>query len=296
MWKIIIVEDEKPILQLINRLLSQHPSFEVIASFTSPQQALEQIPNLQCDVLLFDIEMPRINGLELAHKLVAAGIDVPVIFSTAYPQYALEAFQVQALDYVLKPMTPAIVSGIDERLSKYYGVKRKEVLPKLTIKLFGNPIVYLNDLNVVKWPTKISEELFYYFIIHTNVVCSKWRIIDDLWPNMDEKRATANLYNTIYRLRQLFSDLDVPITIDRLNDGYMFVMSDTIEVDWYSWKIHLEKYGDRLQEIEQTVITQLLLDYKGDLLETKGYLWAMPFQYQAQKQWDALSQLTDKQM
>lgn len=297
MWKIIIVEDELPILQLLQRLLSQAPEFEVVAAFSSSEKALNEIPHLHCDVLLFDIEMPRISGLDLAHKLVLAGIDVPVIFSTAYPQYALEAFKVQALDYVLKPMTPKIVSQMDERLQKYYGVKIKqmeEVQPIIDVSILGEPMVRVNNQIVVKWPTKVTEELFYYFLLHANTVCSKWRIIDSLWPNMDEKRGTSNLYNTIYRLRQLFSDLGVPIQIDRLNEGYMFVTGDIFNVDWQSWYGWMKENSAHLHDVDPLIINVKYQQYKGELLETKGYLWSLPLQYQTHEEWNRLEAFMER--
>ncbi|MFJ8244267.1 response regulator [Peribacillus asahii] len=291
MWKLVVVEDEPLILSLLERLLSKHPSIEIVATFTSSKEALEQIPRLQCDALLLDIEMPGMTGLELAQKLVIEGIDVPVIFSTAYPQYALEAFSVQALDYVLKPMTPSIVQKIDDRLKRYYGVKRRESIEhstQLKVQMFGNPIVHVNNDVVVKWPTKVTEELFYYFLLNKDEVCNKWKIIDAIWPNLEEKRAVANLYNTIYRLRQVFSAMNVPLTIERVNEGYKFFGIDVLEVDWYIWRDWMKKFTISPQEMEQHEAVYIYSLYKGDLLETKGYLWSMPVQYQTQDEWHKL--------
>ncbi|WEK54648.1 MAG: response regulator [Candidatus Cohnella colombiensis] len=249
MWKVVIVEDEKPILGLHARLLEAYGSFEIVGCFESPFEALKEIPLLEVDALVLDIEMPRMTGLQLAQNLVESGIDVPVIFSTAYQQYAVQAFRVQALDYFLKPMTPNTVKQLDERLQKYYGHKRLQT-PKtpLYVQLYGEAYVKKGD-HLVKWPTRITEELFYYFLLHENKLCLKWRIIDDLWANIDDKRALSNLYNTIYRMRKLFMELDVPIVIDRINEGYIMSTNNSIT-------------------LEQKENTDALL------LESKGYLWS----------------------
>ncbi|RJX40269.1 response regulator [Paenibacillus pinisoli] len=249
MWKVIIVEDEKPILGLHARLLESYGPFQVVGLFESPFDALPEIPKLEVDALLLDIEMPRMTGLQLAQTLVESGIDVPVIFTTAHQQYAVQAFRVQALDYILKPMTPNIVKQLDERLQKYYGQKQK-LAPKkeLLVQLYGEAHVKKGE-NPIKWPTRITEELFYYFLLHENKLCLKWRIIDDLWPHVEEKRALPNLYNTIYRMRQLFMELGVPIAIDRINDGYMMSTNSSIVFE-------PKEKSDAL------------------LLESKGYLWA----------------------
>ncbi|GGG78358.1 response regulator [Paenibacillus radicis (ex Gao et al. 2016)] len=249
MWKVILVEDEKPILGLHARLLETYGPFEIVGRFESPFEALQEIPRLTVDALLLDIEMPRMTGLQLAQSLVESGIDVPVIFTTAHQQYAVQAFRVQALDYLLKPMTPNTVKQLDERLQKYYGKKEKPALKKeLDVQLYGEASVKKSG-QLVKWPTRITEELFYYFLLHENKLCLKWRIIDDLWPNIEESRALPNLYNTIYRMRQLFMELDVPIAIERINDGYIMNANNSVI-------LQPKERSDAL------------------LLESKGYLWA----------------------
>ncbi|MEG0259621.1 MAG: response regulator [Lysinibacillus sp.] len=249
MWKVILVEDEQPILDLEKRLLEREGLFDVIAMYTAPKQALLELEGVNVDAIILDIEMPKMTGLELASQLVERGIDVPIIFSTAYSKYAIDAFRVQALDYILKPMTPNIVKQVDERLAKYYGrAGGKLETGKLEVQLYGDTHVRQNG-TAIKWPTKITEELFYYLLIRENTVVSKYRIIDDLWPNHDDKRATANLYNTIYRMRQLFTELGVPIQIDRVNNGYELKTGSAIQL-------------------------QPSKNPEDTLLETKGYLWS----------------------
>jgi two-component system LytT family response regulator len=249
MWKIIIVEDEKPILGLHARLLEAYGPFQIVGCFESPFEALQEIPKLDVDALVLDIEMPRMTGLQLAQSLVENGIDVPVIFSTAHHQYAVEAFRVQALDYILKPMTPNTVKKLDERLQKYYGHKQQhDTKNQLNVQLYGDASVKKGE-HLVKWPSRITEELFYYFLLHENKLCLKWRIIDDLWTNMEDKRAFSNLYNTIYRMRKVFMELNVPIVIERINDGYIMNTNNSIVRE-------PKEMPDAL------------------LLESKGYLWA----------------------
>ncbi|MGE7843452.1 response regulator [Lysinibacillus sp. NPDC093712] len=248
MWKIIMVEDEEPILNLHKRLLEKNGLFNVIATFTSPIEAAKELSNLHADAILLDIEMPKITGLELALKLVEEGIDVPIIFSTAYTKYAVDAFRVQALDYVLKPMTPNTVLQLDERLAKYYGRQKQYNGANLEVRLRGEAGTRSNG-RAIKWRTKVSEELFYYLLLNEGIVVSKYRILDDIWPNLDEKKALANLYNTIYRLRQLFTELNVPIQIERVNNGYEL-------------------------KTNNAVVLQMQDDTDSFVLESKGYLWA----------------------
>ena len=82
-------------------MLDETKNVEVIGSTTEPLQALKLIPNLSFDVLFLDIQMPELNGFELLQKLDRYP---PVIFTTAFDEFALKAFEVNSIDYLLKPV------------------------------------------------------------------------------------------------------------------------------------------------------------------------------------------------
>lgn len=98
--KAIIVDDEKLGREIVKEYLNDHPQVEVVAECRDAHEALEAIDRQQPDLLFLDIQMPEVNGFELLEMLN----DPPkVIFSTAYDQYAIKAFEVNAIDYLLKP-------------------------------------------------------------------------------------------------------------------------------------------------------------------------------------------------
>lgn len=96
----MLLDDELPGLAYLKMLCAQIPGIEVVKAFDNPQQLLAQLPNLEFDLLISDIEMPGIDGLTLAAKLQ----DKLVIFTTAYKDFAVEAFDIDAVDYVTKPV------------------------------------------------------------------------------------------------------------------------------------------------------------------------------------------------
>jgi two-component system LytT family response regulator len=99
----VIVDDEAKGIEFLRYTLEKHcPEVAVIKTFTAPLEALEEIPELRPDVLFVDVEMPRMNGFELVERLQNKGIKT--IFVTAYNEYALKAFRVAAVDYLLKPI------------------------------------------------------------------------------------------------------------------------------------------------------------------------------------------------
>jgi len=98
--KALIIDDEELGRKIIREYLLSHPEIQVMAECQDGFQALEAIGKHKPDLLFLDIQMPEINGFELLDMLD----DIPyVIFSTAYDQYALQAFEVNAVDYLLKP-------------------------------------------------------------------------------------------------------------------------------------------------------------------------------------------------
>jgi two-component system, LytTR family, response regulator len=109
----LIIDDERMARQELKRLLSAHPDIEIVGEAVTGEQALELIPRLAPDVIFLDVQMPGMNGFELLEHLD----DVPqVIFTTAYDEYALKAFEVSALDYLVKPVVPARLAAAVTKL------------------------------------------------------------------------------------------------------------------------------------------------------------------------------------
>ena len=98
-----LVDDEAPALKRLTRLLDATGRVEIIGSTVNPEAALEFLAQHEPDVLFLDIQMPGMNGFELLSRLSRQPV---VVFTTAYDQYALKAFEVNSIDYLLKPVEP----------------------------------------------------------------------------------------------------------------------------------------------------------------------------------------------
>ena len=97
----LIIDDERLARNELNRLLEKFPEIEVVGEASNGEEAIEKIEELNPDLVFLDIQMPGMTGFEVLEHLHV----VPnVIFVTAYDEYALKAFEVNALDYVLKPV------------------------------------------------------------------------------------------------------------------------------------------------------------------------------------------------
>ena len=101
--RVLIADDEPRARQFMEKLLGEHDEIEVAGSARGGVEALNLCHRLKPDVVFLDIHMPDLSGLEVARQLVRSGPPV-VVFVTAYDRYAVEAFEVAALDYVLKPL------------------------------------------------------------------------------------------------------------------------------------------------------------------------------------------------
>jgi two-component system LytT family response regulator len=123
----VIVDDEAKGIEFLQYTLEKHcHEVEVIKTFTAPLEALDEIPALKPDILFIDVEMPRMNGFELVERLQNKGIKT--IFVTAYNEYALKAFRVAAVDYLLKPidsdeLKEAVQKVIDSRENPESGIQ-----------------------------------------------------------------------------------------------------------------------------------------------------------------------------
>jgi two-component system, LytTR family, response regulator len=109
----LIIDDERLARAELRRLLARHSEIEIAGEARNGDEALKLAPELSLDLLFLDIQMPGMTGFDLLERLE----DVPhVIFTTAYDEYALKAFEVNALDYLLKPIAPERLAAALARL------------------------------------------------------------------------------------------------------------------------------------------------------------------------------------
>ena len=110
--KCVLAEDEALLRESLVQLLGQvWPELEIVASCEDGGSALEAIAEQRPEVVFLDIRMPGLSGLEVASNLLAAGIKTEVVFVTAYDQYAIDAFERGAVDYLLKPVSRERLAG-----------------------------------------------------------------------------------------------------------------------------------------------------------------------------------------
>ncbi|MBP1903741.1 two-component SAPR family response regulator [Paenibacillus turicensis] len=274
MFRVVIVEDEKPILELMKVVVGRNPYCEVVGAYSNPFQALEAIPLLKPDIAFLDVEMPKLSGLELAQEINDCCEQTRIVFTTAHKEYALEAFNVFAFDYILKPITPASVQRITDRIIKTIdrSVDLVDSHPrnKVTIRCFGSFEVRNSMGSLIRWPTRKTEELFAYLLCYPNQEAEKWQLIDALWSDMDEERAVHNLHNTVYRLKKILKEHELGLDVRKTGRGYQLeTFSNSYDL------LEFQGYPPTLSDSQEDIsrLENLCSMYQGHLFDRKDYLW-----------------------
>ena len=126
----MIVDDEPLAVRLLESFVAKTPDLELLGSFTDSVEAINAIKEQQPNLLFLDIQMPDLNGMELAHMLTA---DTKVIFTTAFKEYAFESYEVSALDFLLKPIRYNKFIAAVDKAKEWFGrsadVAQPEQLP-----------------------------------------------------------------------------------------------------------------------------------------------------------------------
>lgn len=142
----MLLDDELPGLTYLKMLCEQIPELEVVKAFNSPKLFLAELPQLEFDLCILDIEMPEMNGLQVANLLNGK----PVIFTTAYQEYAAEAFDIDAIDYVRKPIKK---ERLQQAVTKAFNQLSGKTVKKQFIQLNtdkGKALIYFDQLCYVK--------------------------------------------------------------------------------------------------------------------------------------------------
>jgi DNA-binding LytR/AlgR family response regulator len=140
--KCILLDDEMPGLTYLKMLCEQFSELEIVRAFNDPQRLLKESQDIDFELCILDIEMPQINGLQVADLLR----DKMVIFTTAYSEHAADAFDLNAIDYVRKPVRKERLHQAVKKAVEHFSEKRerKEFIQLNTDK--GKSIIYFHQL------------------------------------------------------------------------------------------------------------------------------------------------------
>ena len=274
----IIVDDERLSLDYFERLLDERPEVTLVATYTDPHQALAGIEELEPDVVFLDIEMPEITGIQLAEQIQTFSPRTKIVFVTAYREYAIQAFDLNASDYLLKPIQKdrlqktigRLMEGIAEPIAQTSQPTLGQIccFSSLRFQMADEERAHLE----VKWRTAKSKELFAFLLHHRQKPIRKDHILDVIWTGDDPRKSVSQLYSTIYQLRKLMEKLGVPVTINSHNNSYLLNLHGT-PVDAEVWEQRLLALEPLTKETQPQHLA-VLEAYNGDYLAEHAYIWA----------------------
>lgn len=226
--KVICVDDEQPVLDNFKRKVKDISEIESLHLFLSGQEALEWAAEHPVDTAFLDIEMADINGIELAKKLRQTDENIRIVFVTAYGQYALEAFGVDAIGYLLKPYSR---EDIRKELNKAI---RMRPLPKKRVEIQTIPnFSVLVDGNVLSFGRTKSEELLALLVDRGTAGLTVGEAIACLWPGRPSDENTQTLYRvTFHRLMEALRDAGVEHIISA-EGRTKYILRDQVDCDLY---------------------------------------------------------------
>ena len=196
MIRVMVVDDETLSREELIRLIGENPQFQVVTSASNGTEALEKMKKTEVDVIFLDIEMPGLTGLEVASRFAEWEKPPLVVFVTAYHEYAVQGFEANAIDYILKPYDPERLKKALTRVKEFLKNKipAKEKLISLEDYLIQKGVLkkLIGRRRKSKERIVIEPTQLYYFHAELAEVFAHLEN-EDLIVNMTLKDLLANL-------------------------------------------------------------------------------------------------------
>ena len=280
MIRAIIVDDEHLALQHLEKQLQKAENVQLVGKYTNTTSVLKDLKRLKFDVAFLDIEMPGLNGLDLADLITDWNPYAIVVFVTAFHDYAVQAFELDSTDYLLKPVMQERLEKTIQRIQFRLDVQSIEKESITTSHSNSVKITCFNEFNVyhygevVKWKTVKVKELFGFLLSHLNRHVQRDVIIESLWPDIEFERAKIQLHTTMSYLRKKLISWDNRNSVLFSHGSYVLTLFE-FDCDVYRFQELIETCpyvnDENIIQFEKVVE-----EYIGDYMETNGYEWAVP--------------------
>jgi two-component SAPR family response regulator len=278
MIRVMLVDDEEDALDLLAILLGQIEDVKVVGRYVNPIQAIEALVDSPVDAVFLDNQMPGMKGTDAARKIRQSMPRMPIIFTTAYAEYAVEAFEIQSTDYLMKPFTmdrlQNAVARIKQSLSESSLHARRNASSPYAIQCLGGFQIQLPDSGgkALSWKTRKEKELLAFLIHHEGRPANTASILEALWPENDLNKAKTYLYTCLSYIRKGLAENHIPIRIHKAHQGFVAEL-DGVTVDATEFEQLLS--GILLaKEIDDSLYNPIHQIYKGEYMEACDFRWA----------------------
>ncbi len=269
MIHVAIVDDEQPAVDLLKTLLSHRDEISVDLMTTNPLDVLHGDLSV-IDILFVDIEMPEMNGLELAQQVTDRYPALHVVFVTAYNEYAVDAFNLHALDYLMKPVQPKRLEETLALIEERAESDHMNTAELCSVKTFGVFSVHIGD-TLITFRTRKAEELLAYLLSAQGNFVSRSVLLDMLWPDFEGDKALMNFNTTLYYLKKSFSSLLHRKVVIQQRGSYK------VDIDCFSCDfIHLKEASRNTSVMEDADLDfslSIIAEYHERYLAASDYPW-----------------------
>ncbi|GIP56425.1 response regulator [Paenibacillus woosongensis] len=277
--RVILVDDERLALDYLERQLMKLDEVVILGKYTNPFEAKEQILQQDVDVIFLDISLPEINGIELAEQILEKKPDMHIVFVTAYNEHAVKAFELNALDYIVKPIIAERLAITMERVksrrvlaSKQQEVPRKEEHIRLNVLRQVTIETSPGQFSIMQWRTSKAQELFLYLLQHRGQLVRKSALIDLLWPEYEMDKVYSQLYTAVYHIRKTLEPFGERFQIANATEGYILKIQNVV-LDVEQWESQLASlFPPTLERVDRC--SEAIKQYTGHYLQEHDYWWA----------------------
>lgn len=225
----ICVDDERALMEHTVSLCRELPDMVEVTGFTRPREALAWASEHPIDLALLDVEMPGMTGIELAAAIKERQPDAAVIFVTAFPKYAVDAFAVRASGYLLKPVTAeALAADVAYALSG----KRRPLEGHVVVRTFGGFDVLVDGRAIEFKPPK-CREILAFLVDRQGATVTKAELFAALWEDRAYDRGMQKqLDNNIRSLRNTLRKNGIEDILE-ISRGALRVRPERLVCDLY---------------------------------------------------------------
>lgn len=286
--KTILVDDEQIALDFLENLLIKTSELQIVAKLTNPLLVKDIVKKTKSDIVFLDINMPQVNGLELAEQILEINPDIHIVFVTAYDEYAINAFEINALDYLLKPIRIDRLQKTMERLKNNVVLQsspNKLETKSLQLNVCGNfSITNINaEIEIISWRTAKVKELFLYLLHKREKLVRKSWLIELLWSDLEPERAYAQLYTAIYHVRKTLKKYPGFFRLENTTEGYILSTKNVV-INLEVWKEKIYSASPISSDSIQLCIEAMEL-YTAPYFDEYDYWWAEAEKNRYEKIW-----------
>ena len=275
--KAILIDDEQLALEYLENLIKKVGTISVEGKFqTFNPKAYKNLLE-QIDLVFLDMEMPCIHGVDLGAELLKINPVLKIIFVTAHNTFATEAFELNAFDYLIKPVRIDRLLKTCKRLETVHSTRispSKKDEESIIVHVSGELTLELADGTIIrpKWRTVKMKELFLYLLHKRERSILKSELAELLWPDELSEKSFSRLYTLIYHIRKTIAPYNNNLIIENTDEGYTLTLNN-VTIDLIVWEAQLDLYP-QLHEGNIEAFEKVMELYNGAYLEKYSYVWA----------------------